>query len=99
MNDTFTWEQLQKTIESLTPPLYYAMTDMVERGTIYVCKETKYAPEYIIVHPDNLATVKRNIPNRRLVPLQYEPVMDRYERLSKALSESNPIRPSEQMYL
>jgi hypothetical protein len=59
-------------IDLITPVLYYGISTFVDRGTLYICKEssgTWTPPEYVVVHPEDLTELRRRIVGRRLVHL------------------------------
>jgi hypothetical protein len=65
------------------PPLYYLVSENIERGILYHCKEQWFNPELIVLHPDDLDKVKAKITARTLVPLADELKEEAYERLRK----------------
>ena len=87
MNDQpFTFEQLQKTIESLTPQLLYGTSELVERGQVYICNETNYSQQFVILHPDDLEQFSRSISHMRLVHLRDETKENMAERIRSRLT-------------
>lgn len=85
--EPFTLEQLQKTIEDLTPRLYYGLSKFAERGQVYVCRATEWNPEFVIIHPDDLDRFKIEISPIRLVPLKDEPAGSVMERIKNRLTQ------------
>ena len=73
MSDGLTLEKLQEAIDLVYPPLYYGLDKNLERGVLYLCKETEFTPEFIVCHPDDFETVKSKITARRLVHIKDEP--------------------------
>lgn len=70
MTDNLTMADLLRARDAVFQPLYYATSDVIERGQILIAEETAYSPEYIVFHPDNLEDVQRSITGRRLVHLR-----------------------------
>lgn len=68
-----TIKELYDVMDLVRPPLYYATDENLERGFLFICKETELNPEYIICHPDDLETIKDKIPLRRFVHIRDEP--------------------------
>lgn len=50
--------------------LYYVKTPYLEQGNIFLIKQTKNNPEYIIVHNDDFNWIKILLPNRVLTDLK-----------------------------
>ena len=85
MSDGLTLEKLQEAIDLVYPPLYYGLDKNLERGVLYLCKETEFNPEFIICHPDDFEVVKSKITARRLVHIKDEPPNKAWSRLAKRL--------------
>jgi hypothetical protein len=83
--NTLTFLDFQEMIDKYFPVLYYGLDKEVERGSIYICKETAHNPEFIILHPDDLDDARKKITARRLVHLSLEPQEKILERLQKNL--------------
>ena len=64
---TLTLEKLQEVTDNYFPTLYYGLTNYVEKGILYHCKETSLSPEFIVCNPDDLETIKSLFKWRRLV--------------------------------
>lgn len=56
--------------EYLFQRLYYLKTSYLEQGNIFLIKQTKNNPEYIIVHKDDFEWIKILLPNRVLTDLK-----------------------------
>ncbi len=69
-------EVFQQVIDRLVPPLYYALSELVERGKVlhYKGPSSEAGPygyhEYVILHPDDMPELQRQLTARRLVPLK-----------------------------
>jgi hypothetical protein len=83
-----TLDDLRKAIDLVCPPLYYGLDKNVKPGEMYLCKETDFNPEFIILHPDDLEMVKSKITARRLVSIKDEPKEKAWERLCKAIDSA-----------
>jgi hypothetical protein len=81
---SLTVEELQKIIDMLYPVLYYGLDKNMERGSLYLCKETEFSPECIILHPDDFEDVKSTITVRRLVHIKDEPRDKVWSRIAKS---------------
>jgi len=90
MSNGLTLEKLQEAIDLVYPPLYYGLDKHIERGVLYLCKETDFNPEYIVLHPDDFETVKSKITARRLVHIKDEPKEKVIERILRHLT---PLAP------
>ncbi len=90
MSDGLTLEKLQEVIDLVYPPLYYGLDKNLERGVIYLCKETDFNPEFIALHPDDFEIVKSKITARRLVPIKDEPKEKSLERALRHLTQRAP---------
>lgn len=77
MSDNLTFEALLRARDTVFPPLYYATSEVVERGQILLAEETAHSPEYIVFHPDNLEDIRKSITGRRLVHLRELGPIDR----------------------
>lgn len=87
MNDQpFTFQQLQKTIEALTPVFYYGLPEFAERGQVYVCKATEWNQQFVILHPDDFEQFKQSITPVRLVHLRDESKESMAERIMSRLT-------------
>lgn len=90
MSDGLTLEKLQEVIDLVYPPLYYGLDKHIERGVLYLCKETDFNPEYIVLHPDDFEAVKSKITARRLVHIKDEPKEKSLERMLRHLTPRVP---------
>jgi hypothetical protein len=89
-DNILTLEKLQEAIDLVYPPLYYGLSEHIDRGVVYLCKETDFNPEYLVCHPDDFHEVKQITTVRRLVHLKDEPkdkVMERIIKLSKQMND------------
>lgn len=83
-----TFEKLQEAVDLVYPPLYYGTDKNIERGVVYLCKETDFNPEYLICHPDDFAEVKQITTSRRLVHLRDEPKDKAMERILRLIKQN-----------
>lgn len=84
--EPLTIEKFQEIIYFLYPKLYYATSKHIQKGQMYICKETDYNPEYIIFHPDDFEHIKDSFKKRTLVHIKDEPKEDKMKRLLKNLT-------------
>lgn len=94
MQKSFTVEMFRDMLDKYFPVLYYGLDKNIERGIIYLCNETDFNPEFIIVHPDDFEEVKTKITARRLVHLRDEPkdkVLARLQRTILTKYGSSPF--------
>lgn len=73
MSNSLTLEELQKAIDLARPPLYYGLDINLQRGVLYLCKETEFNPEFIVCNPDDFEILKSKITTRRLVDIKDAP--------------------------
>lgn len=69
MTHDLSFHDIVKMFRSLFPPLYYATEESIERGEMYYMKATKFTPECVACHPDDLEKIKAII-GRPLVHLR-----------------------------
>ena len=81
-----TMDKMQEAIDLVYPPLYYGTDKYIERGVVYLCKETEFNPELLVVHPDDIEEVKSKITSRRLVHIRDEPKEKVAERLLRRVN-------------
>ena len=62
-------ERLFDVWNAIRLPLYYATTDMIERGQALLCK----GPELFVCHPDDLDSLRERIHHRRFVHVRDRP--------------------------
>lgn len=92
MNYTFNFEQLQKTIEDLTPKLLYATTEFAEAGQIYIVNATQWTPRFVVLHPDDLDWFRKEIAPTRLVHIRDEPSDYILEQIKNRIKASTQLR-------
>ena len=51
-------QDLAKMLKVLCPVLYYVTQENVERGRVYYATKTKFTPECVVCHPDDLEKIK-----------------------------------------
>lgn len=73
MSENLNLEELQKLYDFITPPLYYATDESVERGKVLYAKGTEFAPEFVLVHPEDFGELEKSATGRRLVHLRDYP--------------------------
>lgn len=73
---SLTLAEIQSVLDSLTPKLYYGVSDTCAKGQYYFVKETRWNPQFIIVHPDDLETLRELVYPAQLVhlPEHYKPI-------------------------
>ncbi len=96
-SEPLTIEKFQEIIYLLYPKLYYATATYIQKGTMYLCKETEYNPEYIIFHPDDLENVKESTKGRTLIHIKDDPEEDKKERLLNNLKKYSDYLLKEEM--
>lgn len=75
MSSGLSFFDIAKMFKALLPPLYYATDMNIERDKMYYTKETRFTPECVICHPDDLEEVRAVI-CRPLVHLrEWKPMM------------------------
>lgn len=85
--ETLTLEKFQEIIYLINPKLYYATDINLEKGSIYIIKETDSNPECIIFHPEDFENIKSVTRGRTLVHIKDEPKEDILERLSSKMKK------------
>ena len=78
-----TLERMLEALESFRPVLYYATEDSLDRGVYFVCKESAFNPQFLIMHPDDFESVRESVPHLRLVHLRDEPNEQAQKRIAK----------------
>lgn len=82
--DNLTLAELEQTITDLTV-VYYGTFDTCPKGECYQVWEGRWNPAFIIVHPDDLESLREIVKPKQLVHLSEEPLEGARQRLIKNL--------------
>ena len=98
MKQSLSFYDIAKMFKALFPPLYYTTEKAVGPGAMYYVEKTKFMPECVICHPDDLERVRAM--SRPLVHLrEWEPrwepgmIVDPPRPLPRPGSQPTPPTP------
>ena len=95
---SLTLAEIQSVLDSLTPKLYYGVSDTCAKGQYYFVKETRWNPQFIIVHSDDLETLRELVYPAQLVHLSQEPLEGARRRFAQNLYQPKIEGPYENLY-
>lgn len=52
------------------PAVYYALSEHLPRGRVFEVAATEFGPDFWVLHPDDLPTLRTALPAVRFVPLR-----------------------------
>ena len=92
-----TLAELNQTITDLTV-VYYGTSDTCPKGEYFMVLETEWSPPFIIVHPDDLDTLRQIAYPAQLVHLSQETYESRRNRLSRPIRHPELEDPYKDLY-